>query len=170
MITNEQKHFLIDTAQELYRTMFPARLQNDPFANEIDINTFKEACHDMSVLVHYLAKEECKITKESNKVYHCLFKYNGITASHYFNKIDGQIVDSTIMQFNNLSPYDNHDDCYTELEEILIDNDCYKIVENEIDFYECKKYSQCYFEHSDNMTKNRKNFWEKLIVKIFKNK
>ena len=161
MFTDDQKSFLINTAQELYRLNFPTRLANDPYAQEIDINTFKEACQEMSILVHYLAKEEYKIPDENNKVYHCLFVYNGKTSSHYFNKIYDRIVDSTIMQFEDLSPYDNHDNCYTQLEEIIINNENYKTVQNEIDSYETRKFLQCYKNNA-----KKKKVVERLIDKI----
>lgn len=115
-LNDTQKRRIIKKAQELYRKGFKTRCKNDPFAQEVDIKTFKEACYEMSCLIHYLAKEMYNVPDEENLIYHCEFKYENSTWSHFFNKICGRNVDSTIMQFKKLSPYENHDDCYTNLE------------------------------------------------------
>lgn len=169
MITDEQKHFLIETAQELYRKCYPIRLQDDPVALEIDITTFKEACRDMSVLVHYLAKNEYAIADEDNEVFHCEFIFNNRVNSHFFNKICDQIVDSTIMQFGNLSPYDDYDNCYTKLEKEEMISESYQVVKNEIDLYEIRKQ----FESRNNnkiIDEKTPNILQNLINKIWRKK
>ena len=115
-LNNEQKKNIIEKAQELYRAEFQNRCAEDPFTREVDIGTFKEACQDMSCLVHYLAEKMYDIPNEENLIYSCEFKHDGCTWSHYFNKICNRTVDSTIMQFHSLSPYDDNDKCYTNLQ------------------------------------------------------
>lgn len=169
MITNEQKHYLIDTAQELYRKCYSIRFQDDPFASEVNLTTFKNACRDMSILVHYLAKTEYAIVDEDNEIFHCEFSYNNTVNSHYFNKICGQIVDSTIMQFGNLSPYDACDNCYTKLKKEMITSDSYQVVKNEIDLYEVRKL----FENRNNnriIDEKTPNILQKFINRIWKKK
>lgn len=159
-LTDEQKKTLIEQAQDLYRTMFDVRCQEDPFADEVDIRTFKEACQDMSCLVHYLAKEMYNVPDEENVICHCIFKYSGCSGlSHFYNVICGRIVDSTIMQFNDFSPYDNHDDCYTNITKSEYSDIAIK---REIELYEMKKLMW-------DFSRQRKNMHKKItIVEKFK--
>jgi hypothetical protein len=138
-LTDEQKKELIEIAQELYRELFRHRLNIDPYAREIDIQNFKEACSDMSQLVHYLAKKKYKVPDEDNLIYHCIFCHNGFSRSHMFNKIYNRIVDSTIMQFDNLSPYDNNDKCYTDLR---LTEHGYGGIASEIELYEFQQLTE----------------------------
>ena len=133
----KQKRKIIEEAQKLYRNCFDERILADPFAGEIDIVTFKEACFDMACLVRYLAKDIYDIPDKENIIYGCEFIYDNCKNSHYFNIICGKIVDSTIMQFKNFSPYDNHDDCYTNL---YIEEYSEDTIKNEIQLYEIEKY------------------------------
>lgn len=167
-LTNEQKRYLIDVSQELYRKFLSVRRDEDPIASEVDPNTLKEACKDMSMLVHYIAKNEYNIDDTDNKVFHCRFRYDGKSYSHYFNKINGIIVDSTVMQFGNFSPYETCDNnYYTEQEEVDV---CYNTIKNEIDGYEVRQLLKP--NQRDKQEKNDdniKNKWFKNILrKLFK--
>lgn len=116
------------------------RRDNDPIAYEVDPNTLKEACRDMSMLVNYIAKHKYNTDCSDNKVFHCIFRYNGKSNSHYFNKIYDTIVDSTIMQFDGFSPYETYDESYyTEQEEEKVN---YNTVKNEIELYDLRQYSE----------------------------
>ncbi len=137
-LSDEQKRTIIEKAQELYRMMYSARCLEDSSVLEVNINNFKEACYDMSMLVHYLAKRAYNIPDEENLVFECEFRYDNYSGSHFFNNICGKTIDSTITQFD-LSPYDNHDDCYTKLERVEY---CEVPIKTMIELYE----GQCYIK------------------------
>lgn len=113
-INAARKKELIVRAQCLYTQMYSIRCMDSEEAKDIDIATFRGACYEMSCLVHFLAEELYHIPEEDNKIYECEFRYEGACENHFYNRICGEIVDATIMQFNNYSPYDNHEECYTE--------------------------------------------------------
>lgn len=167
-LTNEQKYYLINISQELYRKFLDVRKDEDPIAWEIDPNTLKEACRDISMLVHYIAKNEYNIDDINNRVFHCIFKYNGKSSSHFFNKIYDTIVDSTIMQFDNLSPYETYDEnYYTEQEEEEID---YSTITNEIDCYEVRQHlKQSKRSRQEENNEKIKSKWvENILNKFFR--
>lgn len=158
-INDEQKRIIIEKAQSLYREGFDVRCKKDPFAQEVDIATFKEACHDMSCLVHYLAQEMYNVPNEENEIFHCEFRYQDAVWSHYFNKICGRIVDSTIMQFENMSPYDDHDDCYTKLEKVEYSN---APIEFEIQLFESQQYLRNSLDRKKRIT-YKTSLFEKFV-------
>ena len=164
-LKNEQKRFLIDTSQELYRLFLDARKDEDIVAEEIDPYTLKEACRDMSMLVHYIAKNKYNIDSSDNKVFHCIFRYNGKSYSHYFNKIFDTIVDSTIMQFDGFSPYETYDESYyTEQEEEEVG---YNTIKNEIELYDLRQYlEQKLREKQERKNKIKSNWFKNILNKV----
>ena len=136
-LSKKMKKVIIEEAQKLYREMYVVRCLEDPVASEVDITTFKEACYDMSMLVHFLAKDMYDVPDDENMILECLFRYEGKYGPHVYNKICGRTVDSTIMQFNNYSPYDNHDECYTEIQEIKY---CDASIKKEVNLYKQRKF------------------------------
>lgn len=154
-LSDEQKKELIETAQDLFRKGFNVRLNNDIFAQEINIKTFKEACGHMSQLIHYLAKDIYEVDDEDNLIYDCEFKYNGFTYAHTFNIIYNRIVDSTIMQFQNLSPYDSHDECYCDLR---LKEPCYDTIQYEIDLHGIRWYCRNVLQSEKKKKKKLFNF------------
>lgn len=145
--------------------MFDIRCEEDIFVKEeVDINSFKETCQEMSALVHYLAREMYNIPDEENLIYKGRFKYKGYTWSHYYNVICNRIVDSTIMQFKNLSPYDNHDECYEKIEQVEFSD---ATIKNEIELYEVSRFIKDYSNKKYSSDK-KASFFKRLVKHIKK--
>ncbi|ATP40688.1 hypothetical protein CSE16_11870 [Solibacillus sp. R5-41] len=145
-LTVEQKADLVDIAKMSYKLALEARIEKgDLFAiHDSRVHYLNESCYRISSLIYHIVKKEHGISDENNKVHHCLIQFgeglNTRVYSHFINEVCGEYIDASIEQFNGrrsdlvLSPYENNEQYYKEVEEEkpLVTN----AIRDEIEAYE----------------------------------